>query len=432
MANTRQIDRFTFQISAEDVGHMCVGLLDLGHNALSPLSGILESFESCKPAPVKDDGKLSELARKPEIAKALSILTNPGMTLRISTGAGMMDVARLTACRNSSVDRDAVIMITQNPDNSLLIQSFDSPPIFTLWLIDAIASKIVAEPRPVLPESMPFESFIYTLHAIDSFRRAAYESLLEAKPLSEPHISVSKFISTMKMTMQSGDIRWLLPAFISLIPDFASLRFAPDEGHLEFLGSNDLLMPARKISTSEPVFSFGEKGRAVAIDFYRTWWTSAGIEFRIWDGMAGRLLHRSFVASTAVANHFFDIAPDGNGALVVGYRPLTMEDMGLKLQELLITAASAPVIKSVTQAQPVPTVTVPQSPVSAPPGVPDKAACPGCGFMVVIGSTFCSKCGSPIKKPLTVPPPPTQKICASCKKTLSPEAKFCNGCGKPV
>lgn len=419
MTTTEKHSQYVFQLNTGDAGKLCVDLLKLKCTALSPLAGTLNAYKSGTPSHTKDEGNLKAMASTPNISLALSILAAPDLLLDITVGGGMTGLGQISAIRASEFDPEKVVMFTRSSPNSFLIQMFDTVQGFISWNLDNIGTRVSLDPPTFLPETMAFEELIYTFHTIDSFRRVAYESMLEAKTLKEPYITVDRFIYTMKHTLKGGDIRWLLPTLVTLLPGCASVGINPEEEHLRFMTSNDLLITGRKKSTNEVVLTFGERGRQLSMDFYRTWQLSAGFELKL-KGNDGQIKSTmAFMASTALANYCFDLEPKNKGGFSVKCSPLTTAGLASKLDLLLGYIAEKPLERSET-------------------GVisPEKAKCAKCGHLCDAEAAFCSKCGTSLVK---TPEPPAKpktmnepKICPNCNKQLTAQARFCSGCGKPV
>ena len=56
----------------------------------------------------------------------------------------------------------------------------------------------------------------------------------------------------------------------------------------------------------------------------------------------------------------------------------------------------------------------------------DFSRCENCGAPLAKGSSFCSKCGTPVNRKVFEP------ICPSCGKALKSGTKFCIYCGTPI
>jgi hypothetical protein len=56
--------------------------------------------------------------------------------------------------------------------------------------------------------------------------------------------------------------------------------------------------------------------------------------------------------------------------------------------------------------------------------------CPKCGIENRPDARFCKRCGQPLQKQTSAPPPST--VCPACGATVKPGAHFCPRCGKPL
>lgn len=424
MALAQPIDHYAFQLHRLDAGHVCRGLLRLDFNVLSPLAAPLRDFRPGTPPRTKNAATLQELAGSAEVAKALAILAEPELRTNIFFGGGNMGLTTMALCRNRRVDANAVVMATVTRADAYIVQLFDSLDDCVTWNTDTLASPVRDEPASMLPPVMPMPAFIAALHGLDTFRRLSYESMLAAKVPANTAIAEEAFTSSMAQSMQHGDVRWLLPCLLKLVPSLASELPAASAGGLDLLVATDVFKRGHRAGTNEPMLLFGDKGQLLAVDFYRTWWACVGIEVNGWDGAAVWRLRRAFLANTALANHFFDLRQTRDGESVVAYTPLTSSGFAATLTEILDTAVPLPKPKPVAP---------PAAPVRsvAPPAIP-MVRCSKCGTALEADAAFCDSCGARAKVPEPPPLPPAPLSCTKCGGALRPNAKFCPVCGTPT
>ncbi|HNT54356.1 MAG TPA: zinc ribbon domain-containing protein [Anaerolineaceae bacterium] len=368
-----------FQISAADLGCLWIDLLHLSWNQLSPIEQNLNEY---MPGAGRAAAELLELAKSKPVVHAAAIVARPDLRLHCWTGGGATQMGFLSLCRNQSLDPNGVAVVSPSHKNSLMVHYFPTVSACANWVAEILGAKVEDEPPALFPPSLPFESALYALHAIDCFRRVAYQSMLDHKTLETPHLSVAQFASTFQQSLGSADLRWLLPAFLHMAPGAREIPFQPQAAHLAAVVDARLLRPVRVgNSPGEAAYAFGEAGRLLGIEFLRTWLTAAGLQLDLLSNDAVTTTQRVFLAPTAVANHWFsiqkDTRPEAPGQPGAGYAEVLSTPLTLKeLSEHLVDLVSWPVPLEESAARP----------------------------------RFCMSCGKPIQ----------------------PSARFCNYCGQAV
>lgn len=382
--------QLTFQINYDDLGPLFSDKLSLECNSLSPVAEALKGYSK---GSRRASAGAAEISAHPLFPMAASILANPDLRMLHRTGGGSVDVSFFAACRNRSVKNYAIVTVTPSFENSTLVQIFDGPDDYLVWWLDALATPVEDSIANYMPPPMALESLVYHLHAIDAYRRAAFQSMLSFAPTGEPSISVKQFVDTMGQALGSRDLRWLLPSFLYLTPGLDGYKFEPRQEHLEGLAEHDFLLTAKRAGSAEDIFLFGEAGCTMGVEFYRTWMSAAGFETAILTPEGQRVLSQGFLAPTALANHLFRLEADGSGRCLVNHQAMTLDELAGKAREMLFGAL---------EAQP--------SGVTAP-----VAAVPAKG------------------EPLTpAQVEPSQRTCSACGNVNVSEARFCSGCGKPL
>lgn len=211
---------FSFQIGRNDLGPLVVDAVGLECDAWSPLAPLLESYRRGAGTP---SAEAARIAADPTAAKALRILARPPFRMVNHTGGGSLPASYFTACGSLAVDGQAVAVLNPSYEGACLIQIFDRPHAFLAWWLILNAAQADAPMANYLPPPIRFESLVYLLHAVDAFRRGAYRSLLEYRPTDRASISPKEFAESMRESLRTRDLRWLMPAYLSLTPNLTTI-----------------------------------------------------------------------------------------------------------------------------------------------------------------------------------------------------------------
>lgn len=402
---------FAFQVSRSDLGPLFVDTLRLEWNASSPLQTELAGYVPGSGRPSDD---LAEVTRHPLLAKVAPILARPTFRMLHRTGGSAAPASHFAAYNNRNLDADAIVTVTPSFEGSLLIQLFDPLDDYCAWWSDLLAAKVEGEPVSLIPESLPLESFVYFLHAIDAYRRASYQSMLDYAPTDQLSITAAEFTGTMARSLRSRDLRWLLPAFLHLVPGLDLSGFDPREEHLAALSENDFLLAAKETGTGEPGVVFGEAGRATGIEFHRTWLLAVGFELAALSAEDAHPLSRGFLAPTGLANHLFLLESVGPGRVAVRHEALSADSLRARLQALLAEALAGPAVAG--------------APAAATQRPGPRSVCPSCQARVSADARFCPSCGQAV--PALEPALPA--YCPKCGTRTQPGGRFCVNCGEAL
>ena len=377
---------FTFQVAQAELGPLFVDLLKLDSEDGSPVAAPLGRY--AKGSLKQPSAELKSVAADAEAAKAAAILAQPSWTMAHRTGGGSLPLSFFTAAHAPSIDADCIAVVAPSFDGSYFIQSFDSPFLFLAWWLDLTACEAIEPVANHIAPPTSYESLIYILHAVDLYKRAAMDSQLSHQPSETPSIAADSFGATFKTSVQSNDLRWLLPSFLALTPGLDEAGFDEDAAHLEALTRLEFLLPAKSDgSAANDRLMFGEAGRIMGVEFYRSWFQAAGFETRVLGGSGWRTANKGFLAPTGLANHLvlLDAAASGSGSPTVNHQAMTRDVFDGKMARLLTQSLTAPAEDE-----------------AATPAQADKsdqggaAFCTNCGGALVPGKKFCADCGTPV------------------------------------
>ena len=376
----------SFQINRSDVGPIFVDRLQLQWNEWSPFSKDLAAYERGSKAA---SAGVDEVVSHPRFRTVAQIVTNPDLWMSHRTGGGSVNVSFFTACWSRSTDSDAVVTVEPSFEGSVLLQLFATPVDYLAWWMELMTSKVSETTANFIPPLISLEALTYLLHAIDSYRRASFQSMLDFTPTEDPRIPSGDFVATMLDSIKSQDVRWLLPAFLLLTPGLDQYQFAPRDEDLSPLADHDFLVAEGDETGQSSFLRFGEAGKSMGVEFYRTWFMGVGFEITVLEAQKPRALRRAFLAPTALANHLFVLESDVNGGCTVNHQAFAVEQLATKIGEILRQGLSSPT-------------------TAAPVAQPETAEAAGGDH------------------------PAAASSCAACGGALGPDAKFCPSCGARV
>jgi hypothetical protein len=257
---------------------------------------------------------------------------------------------------------------------------------------------------------------MFALHTIDSFRRVSYQNMLAHVFTDRAYVKVQEFLHSMTDSLKSLDIRWLLPAFLAVTPGVEQYQTEIDPQNIAVLLKQDFFAEG-KLASGESVLVFGEAGQIMGVEFFRSWFTSCGIEISVAEAEGFKAAERLFIAPTVLGNHFVRLEDAGNGRALVNHQLYTTEQLAFKLDELFARAFTLEVTPVNAGKDAVPVAGA--KPAAAPASASAKESVP-------------PPPPASVRPSVSSPPIPDKKFCSNCGSKLSAKAAFCRDCGKKV
>lgn len=343
-----------------------IGTLLAGEPGLKPNPG--SAFNYAAPAAAAgsaNKGTYSELLADREFLRALRIIAQPDLyaTVRTAGAQGLTEI-RLHWQKAAG---GYVAATEQGPDVSLVVSVFEDYKSYLAWWAQSFAGQNDEPVANYIPPKVSLEEFLFILHTVDSFRRASYQNMLSHVFTDRTYVKTPEFLQSMAESLKSLDIRWLLPAFLAVTPGVEQYQTAIDPQNIAVLLQQDFFTEG-KLASGEDVLVFGEAGQIMGVEFFRSWFTSCGIEINVAGADGFKTAERLFIAPTVLANHFVRLEDTGGGKALVNHQTYTKEQLTVKLEELF-------------------------------------------------GKAFA---------------PPAGKFCRECETRLAPAAAFCGNCGTKV
>jgi hypothetical protein len=323
---------------------------------------------------------------------ALRIITQPDLYLAVRV-AGVQGLSGIRLHHKKS-EGDFVAATEEGAGDNLIISLFDNYKSWLDWWIEDFASQSEQPAANYIPPKVSLEEFMFVLHAVDSFRRVSYQNMLNHVFTDRAYVKVPEFLQSMTDSLKSLDIRWLLPAFLTVTPGVEQYQTKIDPQNIGVLLEHDFFREG-KLASGEDVLIFGEAGQIMGVEFFRSWFTSCGVEINMAGSGVFTAAERLFIAPTLLGNHFARLEGANNGKAIVNHQLYTTEQLAFKLSELFGNVFNANMTSGTAEPSVVPLSEPPESPIISTP--PAKRFCSGCGSQVSVGAAFCGNCGKNLK-----------------------------------
>jgi hypothetical protein len=333
---TNKPDAFGF--AGKELAKVVLGNLGLKCNRLSMFSSAGVVVASTSEDAVK-------AVSFPQFQRAAGILANPLIRLSAAKGGSTLAVEPFTVfgIPASSGMEFAVVL---RPGDASLVLYFASIEAFLVWWTDLFACQANTPVINTLVPALPVEEFTFILHVLDSFRRIHIESMLLYHPLKESRISVDNFMASFEVALNSGDVRWLMPALFSLTP---GLKGTLLDLHPEIIDTAEALhfiSRTKNPDNGADELRYLDPGLALGYEFATSWIFGLGLSVEILtvDGII--VLFREFLAPTAFSNHLFSVEKGKAGLDMFTHFAQTLDEYRQHMTALLKEAggkASEPV-----------------------------------------------------------------------------------------
>lgn len=379
----------TFEIKKPDILRVLIG--ELKHTIQE--GSFFKGLSSPTKAGVSDI--YIELMTNSEFKKAAALIAAPDAYAVLRSGGGSMPLEELWlhlgAADGTLTAAAAVVTETQD---AFMIQYYEHYHDFILSWCHAFATDPQETTANYIPPKVELEAFLFVLHSIDAFRRATFKNLLDYAMTETPVITFSEFTSSMGDSIRSGDIRWLLPAFMVVTPGMHEVSIDLKPSYASVLIDKSFIIHAQTDKSEKDVLVFGEAGRVMGVEFYRTWLQCFGFALKVKQGSCGngisfRTAERFFVAPTALANHLVRLEMTEYGSTMVNHQAYMKDQLVQKMNEIF-EAALKGTSATTGQAEPE-SVAAAIEPIAA-----EKKAkfCFNCGKPFHGAADFCSNCGA--------------------------------------
>lgn len=217
----------------------------------------------------------------------------------------------------------------------IVMQLFDSSQAFVDWWIDKFAGENIDSIPNRIPPKIKLQEFMLILHAVDMYRRASYQNMLAHNFAERLKFDYKEFADELVNALKSNDVRWLLPAFLKLMPDIKrfDMEIKPEDANILF--EQMFLLNMHSEIDNKDFLTFGEAGTSMGIEFFRTWYMGAGFEFKERKEADWESKSCWFFAPTSITNHFVKIDSENELLAMVNHQAYTKDQLKLKLKTIL-------------------------------------------------------------------------------------------------
>jgi hypothetical protein len=342
-----------FGFAGEELAGIIQGKLGLKCNRLS-------AFQSDGPLPASSSEEALKALGFPQFQRAAAILANPLIKLSAAKGGGALPGEKFSVFGSpqpSGMEFAALL----RPGDATLVLYFASQAAFLDWWTGLFACQANTPVVNRLLPALPLEEFTFLLHVLDSFRRIYMQSMLLYHPLKDCRIGVPDFTASFDVALNSGDMRWLMPALFSLTPGFSGtqLDLQPD-----VLITAEMLEFVQRVKDAErgtDELVYLEPAIALGSEFAASWMWGLGLLVELLAASGTTAFAREFLAPTAITNHLFSVTKGPENLDLFTHFALTLDEYRQHLDTLLEQAGAKAL-------EPIP---VPEPPAPAVPSPAD-------------------------------------------------------------
>ena len=321
-----------FGFAGQELAGIILGNLGLKCNRLS-------AFQSGGPLPASSSEEALKALGFPEFQRAAAILANPLIKLSAAKGGGALPGEKFSvfgAPQPSGMHFAALLQ----PGDATLVLYFASQEAFLNWWTGLFACQANSPVINRLLPALPLEEFTFLLHVLDSFRRIYMEGMLLYHPLKDCRISVPDFTASFDVALNSGDIRWLMPALFSMTPGFSGklLDLQPD-----LLITAEMLEFVQRTKDAESGVDellFLEPAIALGSEFAASWMWGTGLSVEMLSAAGIIAFAREFLAPTAISNHLFSVTKGPANLDLFTHFALTLDEYRQHMTGLLEQAGA--------------------------------------------------------------------------------------------
>ncbi len=317
-----------FQVKRNDLGPLLLDQMGLSPNQLSPLKEVLSSYSAGSGLLGSEGEKLleNELFRK--LAPTLAA---PDLLIKNRLGGSITPFEEMRACAGKSLG-EAIVLVTIGDDSSYVLRLFDNHREYAQWWAESFAGKNDQVVANYIPPKVSLDAFLFLLHAVDWFRREAYQNALNYAAGEEIYVNPEQFSQGLSTSVSSKDLRWLVPSLIMVVPNIERYNFTIIPEDINLLNSMQFFNMEKKPGSGEDAFTFGEAGQVMGIEFMRTWLLSAGFELSSLAQGSIDFVDHFFIAPTGLANHFVSFEMTDNNRCLVNHQAFTLQYLTHKLE----------------------------------------------------------------------------------------------------
>lgn len=227
------------------------------------------------------------------------------------------------------------IAFEKESEGIIVMQLFESSQKLADWWTDKFGGENEETVTNRIPPKIKLQEFILILHVIDMYRRISYKNMLEHKFAENLNLDYKEYADELVISLKSMDVRWLLPAFLNLMPNINNfdIDIKPEDANILFEQMFFLNMHSEE--KNKDFLTFGEAGTSMGIEFFRTWYMGAGFEVKQLESSDWQSKSFWFFAPTSITNHFVEIELGDENQAMVNHQAYTKDQLRVKFQSIL-------------------------------------------------------------------------------------------------
>lgn len=366
-ANKKVINAYLFQTG--ELEALLSGMISLPVNDLCPLNMANANRDMTD--------ELRKLAGQTAFQSAAAVLCQPHLRLSARKGGGSLGMEQFfLLARKAAAGIQWVVLMNDGKASGVLC--FPSTGDVARWFAETLGSECQTKARNFLGSTMSLKAWMTAAHALDTFRRLYMESMLVYNPTYSFRISVEDYQTTWQASLESGDVRWLMPAFVALTPGLSGWvgGISPKDG-----GSH-AQCPLMKLnpSSDHDSLELTADGMAAGFEFTSSWMYGVGWEASTLDKPA---LQTAFLAPTSLANHLFLVDMQADREPTINHQSLTLRELEESLEFSFSGLLDGVETSAARDMQPQPASSI--------------RFCMKCGQKLSADAKFCAKCGSKVE-----------------------------------
>lgn len=264
---------------------------------------------------------------------SISIIAEADILIETRIGGGVLGLESVKFYHKEGYPH--WLAFEKESDGIIVMQLFESSQSFVDWWIDKFAGENEDVVTNRIPPKIKLQEFILILHGIDMYRRISYKNMLEHKFAENLNLDYKEFADELAISLKSMDVRWLLPAFLNLMPNINNfdIDIKPEDANVLFEQMFFLNMHAEE--TNKDFLIFGEAGKSMGIEFFRTWYMGAGFEVKRLELSDWKSKSFWFFAPTSISNHFVEIELSDKNQAMVNHQAYTKDQFKIKIKKIL-------------------------------------------------------------------------------------------------
>jgi hypothetical protein len=330
---SEQVRPVVMELSREDIGAMSRRFPNC--NSLSPF------FEE-QPNNAAPSENLKEFSQQPMFDTVMEILTQPELMVHHRLADSTSGLTMFSAFF-SREQPNTIAVLYPSKSGGFYLRVFTGVDQYLAWWLGIVGTKTDRTSENLLPAEMSMESFVYTLHAIDSYRGAQYKAALDFDSNSRGYVNADDYGKSLLKSMASQNYFWLLPSFLRATAELQDCEIMPGPDDLNRLVAMDILKPGK--AQGQDVLAFGAASEKLGTEFKFGFNASMGLVATVQSPDGKWVSQRLYLAPTAATNHVFEVNPT-NSNWTVRHSTATINELVDQFTKLIlngIRASSQPV-----------------------------------------------------------------------------------------